>query len=135
MELFKKKYKIVPGNCLGVYYRGTDKYTETELPDPNLYIKAAHKLNYDSILIQTDQQQVLNLFIDNFKNKCIIIEEIPTVSNNIGCHHQQKDNKLQTAIELNSVLRIISECKEVLVNPNSSVSQFIVNLRNKTRYI
>lgn len=136
--MLKNKYKIDTNKCLGVYYRGTDKYTETTIPDPSLFLEKVKALNYDHILLQTDQTQVRDLFLNSLGNKCIVIDELPTSMGLIGIHLFQKSNQLKNAIEFNSVCRILSECKELVINPNSNVSQFILNIRDEslvTHYI
>lgn len=133
VNLFKKKYNIISEKCIGVYYRGTDKEIEVKLPDPLLFLEKTKEIECEQIFLQTDQQQVVDLFVDFYKEKCIVISELPTSTTNSSVHHHQTENKVKNAIELNSALRIISECKDVILNPSSWVSQYILRLtENKT---
>ena len=79
MEYITKKYNLTFDKLLAVYYRGTDKKLECTLADPDEYLSFAKNFLIDNpdhkILIQSDENGVIKLFKDTFKEKCICVEE------------------------------------------------------------
>ena len=65
------KYNIDTNNCIGLYYRGTDKHQETIIDSFDSYYNKLNELiskdNTLQILIQSDSGQ----FLDYIKNKCL----------------------------------------------------------------
>lgn len=113
-----KKYNIDVNNCIGLYYRGTDKYSETSLGSFELYYTKLMSIidTMDiTILIQTDSYPFLNYMIDkNIKNVIIINENKCSYSNN-GIHNENSKivnfNDIQF---LFATFLIISKCKYVI---------------------
>jgi len=73
--------KIDPHYLVSVFYRGTDHWKEGATLDPQQYLSVTNKiLSRDSrykVLIQTDQAQIRDLFLHQFKRRCVFIEELP----------------------------------------------------------
>ena len=112
-----KKYNIDANNCIGLYYRGTDKYTETTLGSFELFYNKLISILEPNItvLIQTDSYSFLNYMIDkDIKNVIIINENKCSYSNN-GIHNEsttlQNFNEIQY---LFATFLIISKCKYVI---------------------
>jgi len=132
------KYKINPAKTVAVYYRGTDKGIEVKLASPEVFIELARKLLKKNpgfkVLIQTDQSQVANMFADAFKDRCIFLEELPTVSGVVAFHHSAIQNigKQQHVITLDAVVRILSRCRYV-INCTGNVAVFIALYRGNTK--
>lgn len=135
-----QKYKINYYNTLAIYYRGTDKRCEVKLPNVDLFIKEAEKIikrhSVKTILLQTDSEMILNLArqkiyeIDNSIN-LIVIDELPRSKNESkSAFHTQTDNRVETAILFNAILRIIAKCKYIILNPQSNVSEYVIKIKN-----
>lgn len=109
------KYKLDYENLIGVWYRGTDKGTELTLADPLEYVRLSEQiLSQNSklkILIQSDQQQVVELFKTTFKDRCFSFEEMPTTTGTKGYHKIIKnEDKVQFMKTLDICTRILSKC-------------------------
>ena len=116
------KYNIDFNNCIGLYYRGTDKIHETQIDSFDNYynklneiIKISKNKNIQ-ILLQTDTSQ----FLDYMKKKCInkniiIINENSTSYTNNGIHYEKTNTENYNDIKnfLATVL-IISKCKYII---------------------
>lgn len=80
----KNKYCINFEKTISIFYRGTDKFTEISIASPKEYAQVAKNIldkNPDfRVLIQTDQKQALEYFLNEFGNKAFYFEEIPTTS-------------------------------------------------------
>lgn len=113
------KYKLDYDNLVGVWYRGTDKGTELTLADPLQYVQLAEQIiSQDSklkILIQSDQQQVVELFKNTFKDRCFFFDEMPTTSGTKGYHKIIKnEEKVQFVKTLDICTRILAKCKYLI---------------------
>jgi hypothetical protein len=115
------KYNINTDNCIGLYYRGTDKHIETLIDTFDSYYNKLNEIinkeNNIQILIQTDSAQ----FLDYLKQKCInnknviIIKENSTSYTNTGIHHEKSRHENYIDIQnLFATFLIISKCKYVL---------------------
>lgn len=129
-----KKYDLDYDNLIGVWYRGTDKNTELTLADPIKYLELAEKIiSQDSklkILIQSDQQQVVELFKNTFKDRCFFFNEMPTTAGTKGYHKIIKnEDKLEFYKTLDICTRILSNCK-YLINHTGNVAFVIQVHRN-----
>jgi uncharacterized DUF497 family protein len=129
-EELKSKYKLNPKDIIGVYYRGTDKVREISLPDVNKYFKILDKIPDQPIFLQTDQQQILDAFKDRYGERVIYFDELPFSSTQESTYHKQTENRVKNAIEFNSALRILSECKLLLMTGNSNVSAYLWGIRD-----
>ena len=130
-----QKYNFDPDNTIGVLYRGTDKYLEREPVGINLFIdKTKEILSYNSslrIMIQTDQKQIKDMFMDIFPNNCFFIEELSHVSNNVVPHKHIDINKYHLAKHIEISVRMLSQCKFLICN-YSNVTTFVGAYRNNT---
>jgi hypothetical protein len=116
------KYKIDVQNCIGLYYRGTDKSSETQLGSFDSFYNKLIEISQNSlesqkqILIQTDSSQ----FLDYMNSKCknsniIIIKENSTSYSNRGIHHEKSSFENYIDIQnLYATFLIISKCKYVI---------------------
>jgi len=126
----EKKYNIDYENTLGVCFRGTDKHTEVSLAEPAVWITAAKdilKTNKNlRIFIQTDQEQVRDLFVNEFKSDCFFVEEMPVTTTNTVIHQLKLENfdKLGFTKNLNCVVQMLSKCK-FLVNHTGNTGKAI----------
>ena len=115
------QYNINTDNCIGLYYRGTDKHIETLIDNFDSYYNKLNEIinkeNNIQILIQTDSAQ----FLDYLKQKCtnnkniIIIKENSTSYTNTGIHHEKSRHENYMDIQkLFATFLIISKCKYVI---------------------
>lgn len=110
------KYNINTENCIGIYYRGTDKMIETRLGSFEIYyIKLKEILNKTpsaQVLIQSDSAP----FVDYLKSKSllniIIIEENTQSYNRNGIHNEKTPAENFTDMKsLMATFLIIAKCK------------------------
>lgn len=116
------KYNIDINNCIGLYYRGTDKHIETRIDsfdnyydEINILMDITRNENYQ-IFIQTDSSS----FIDYMKEKCInkrivIIDELSTSYSNLGIHFENSSEKNYEEMKhLFASFLILSKCKYII---------------------
>lgn len=122
------KYNIDTENCLGLYYRGTDKYTETQLDSFDSYYNKLIKIidmqldKNIQIIIQTDTSQFLEYINEKFNNEnntyrknIIIIEENSTSYTQSGIHNEKSRDENYIDIQyLYATFLIISKCKYII---------------------
>lgn len=132
IEELKQKYNIDCQNSIGVYYRGTDKIREIKLPEVEKYYSIID--NKDSslkIFLQTDQQQILDQFLQRYGNRVVYFTELPFSSTQKSTYHSQKEDRVKNAIEFNASLNVIAKCKYMLMTDGSNVSGYLWNIRDK----
>lgn len=115
INYFKEKYNIVPENTLAVLHRGNDKWRETILSSVDFWIKIIESKYKpgQKILIQTDQESARQQFIDHFRDRCFFIEEM-IFEDHINANVRPTNNKETWAIQFESIMRIISECSQII---------------------
>ena len=139
----EKKYNIVHANTVAVYYRGTDKKTETQLASfddfYNQIIKIVN-INKDiNILLQTDSSKFIDYINDKNLKNVIIIDENKTSYSNKGIHYEQygKTN-YQDMLYFLSTLIILSKCKYIICSSgNCSIWTMLYrgNCKNVIQYL
>ena len=119
IEAIKQKYHIDYDNTIAVYYRGTDKFSETKIADFDSFYNKIKEISdlYQNkqIIIQTDTAQFVDYInAKNLKN-IIIFNENSTSYSNRGIHHEKnsKENGLDM-INLFSIFLILSKCKYII---------------------
>lgn len=118
------KYNINTEKCIGLYYRGTDKHSETKIDSFDSYY---HKLteiikkeNNLTILLQTDSTQFLDYIKSKDLNNIIIINENATSCTNHGIHNETPS--YQNYINMHNLFAtflIISKCKYVICSSSN----------------
>lgn len=134
-----EKYKIDFSKTLAVIYRGTDKDKEVKLADPKLYLRKAEEiLNQNTdfrILIQTDQKQVRDLFINHFNDRCFFLEEMPVNDGEKALHNLDekilKTNKCEFGKMVLAVTHLISKCN-FIVNHTGNMALWICLFRGNS---
>ena len=113
------KYNIDTTNCIGLYFRGTDKVRETLIDSFDVYYNKLNEiinLNKNiQIIIQTDSAQ----FLDYIKNKSIsniiVITENSVSYTDRGIHNEKPQGENYIDIHnLFATFLIISKCKYVI---------------------
>lgn len=115
-----QKYNINIDKLVSVYYRGTDKITETKIApfeQVYLYIEKIKEMvgNNIQILIQTDSAK----FIDYINNKnllnVIIINENKTSYTNMGIHNENSsETNYNDMLNLFATFLVISKSKYII---------------------
>lgn len=139
----EKKYNIVYANTLAVYYRGTDKFIETQIASFNhFYNKIIEIVNINkdiNILIQTDSANFIDYINDKNLKNVVIIDENKTSYTNRGIHHEQSYNtNYQDMFYFLSTIIIISKCKYIICNSgNCSIWTMLYrgNCENVIQYL
>jgi len=115
------EYKIDTSNCIGLYYRGTDKHIETKLGSFNLYYDKLNEIiNKEEnknvqILLQTDSAQFLDYMKERKINNIIIIHKNTVSYTNKGIHYENtKEKNYQDIKYLFATFLIISKCKYLI---------------------
>jgi hypothetical protein len=98
-DFLQNKYNIDPFNCIGVYFRGTDKKSETRIASFDTFYNKIIEIkekNLDTktkkIFLQTDTAQFMDYLIQEKKmNKedFIIVEENATSYSSAGIHNEK----------------------------------------------
>lgn len=135
------KYNILPEKCIALYYRGTDKSSETMIDSFESFHNKLDELLISinnkniQILIQTDSAQFLDYI--NSKNtnhnyNLIFVKELTPSYTNIG-RHLENTNK-QNYIDITnllSIVLIISKCKYIICS-SGNVSIWMMYYRGNT---
>ena len=115
------KYTIDVDNCVGLYYRGTDKSIETQLDSfESYYNKLIEIINKNTnnnlkIIVQTDSAPFLDYMNTKNLNNTIIINENSTSYTKRGIHNEKSQYENYTDIQnLFATFLIISKCKYVI---------------------
>lgn len=118
-ESLIEKYAIDTSKCIGLYYRGTDKYTETNLASfDSFYTKlkeVAADNDHTQILLQSDSQPFLDYINERRSDiaaNIIIIAENTASYTKFGIHHEhtQAENYLDIQ-NFFATLIILAKCK------------------------
>ncbi len=130
------KYNINTANCIAVYYRGTDKHSETPLGDFSKFYEKLESLNDGNkmqVLIQTDTFGFLDYIKSKYpkmivvgenkvsdKSKCpkmIVIGENKVSNTDKGIHKENSHCANYNDIKyLFATFLIMSECKHLIVS-------------------
>jgi hypothetical protein len=115
------EYKIDTSNCIGLYYRGTDKCNETRLGGFKVYYdKLTEIINKEEnknlqILLQTDSGQFLDYMKEKKINNIIIIHQNRVSYTSRGIHREQtRQTNYQDIKYLFATFLIISKCKYLI---------------------
>lgn len=139
---FENKYGIDASNCIAVYYRGTDKITETALDSFDSYYAKLNELLSHSdnrgckILLQSDVAQFFDYMKAKFRdsphsaNLVIMYEIAPTRSRVMGTHIARSGHPINHSDikHLLAAVLLISKCKHVICS-SGNVSLWIMMYR------
>jgi hypothetical protein len=113
-----KKYNINIDNCIGLYYRGTDKYTETTIGSYEIFYEKLINIIDNkniTIIIQSDSYPFLNYITNKNIKNVIIINENKCSYSNLGIHNENtKLNNFNEIQYLFATFLIISKCKYII---------------------
>lgn len=117
---FVNKYKINYEKTISVCYRGTDKYTEIKIWPVESYWNALVPIldsNPDHrVMIQTDQEQVRDFFINKLGDRCFFLEELPVTKGERVIHEVLEESKLNFGVKLLAATIIMSRSKYLITH-------------------
>jgi len=137
VNTIEKKYDIIYDNTLAVYYRGTDKGTETKITSfDDFYKKILEITNINKnikILIQTDTAKFIDYINDKKLKNIVIINENKTTYADKGIHKEQsQDTNYNDIFNFFSTLIIMSRCKYIICgSSNCSIWMMFYRGHNK----
>lgn len=137
---FITKYRIDCKKIISVVYRGTDKHTEVQVSDAQSYLDLTRflleKYSDHRIVIQTDQLQVRDLFLQEFGEGCFAFDEMPVNSGNSAVHsmseHELGMSKLDFAKTFLAVSTLLSK-SHILVNHTGNTALWLALYRGHTQ--
>jgi len=121
-ERFDEECRISSTPTISVYYRGTDKFLEVDpTPLEDYYDVVDQHLEQRpqlEILIQTDQEQVLNSFLDRYGRKAKYIKELPVSRGSVAIHKDSSicGNRGEFAKRLYAMCEAISNSDTIVTN-------------------
>ncbi len=137
-EFFRNKYQISPEHTIGLYVRGTDKWTETGSVAPAYYFNEVADLLRKNptlrVFVQTDQRQLLDCYLGEFRNRAFFIEELPSTDGLGGIHllsdeeREWVGGRTTMATDMLAVVWLLSKCQYLVFN-TSNVSLWIILFR------
>lgn len=119
-----EKYKINMDDCIGMYYRGTDKITETPLDNYDSFYNKLISV-YESqpnkniqILLQTDEAQFLDYIKNKISNLNIVVVHENSVSyTRKGIHYEKGPiDNYNDMLNLFATFLILAKCKYLILN-------------------
>ena len=127
MDEIVHKYKIDYGNTVGLWYRGTDKFTEHPPVPPHYYVAEIRKLVRKNprlrVLVQTDQEQVRDIFVRELGEQVFYLNELPVTKSSIGIHKMSSEERglsnFEFGVMLLAVVNMFAKCKHVITYTGS----------------
>jgi len=136
MESLEQKYHIDYNNTIAVYYRGTDKYKETQIPSFEIFydkiceLRELHKNT--QIIIQTDTSPFVDYMNDKKLENVLFFTENVTSYSNIGIHFENTyEQNYKDMFHLFPIFLILSKCKYIICG-TSNVSHWIMMYRGNS---
>src|SRR5208282_2604078 len=135
-----RKYEIDFNNTLGLWYRGTDKFTELVPVPPRYYVAEVRRLLRKNprlrVLLQTDQEQVRDIFVKELGERAFYFSELPVTKSSIGIHNISRDDRgisnFEFGITLLAVANIFAKCRYVVTH-TGNVSLWMYLYRGTAR--
>lgn len=124
----------------GVWFRGTDKSTEVLPTDSSMYIDVVDRMlsegQAERVLIQTDQQQVCDLFTRVFAGACDVIESLSRTSGQHGIHKAGliEGERLNHARDMIAAATLVSGMDQI-VTYTGNIGAWLAMMRGHTRGI
>ena len=118
---FIQSYGLDLSNTIAVNIRGTDKHTEVEPPPISTYLRLAEEALSEQpsskILLVTDQQQYLDVFLRKFKSSLLSLDELPTTFSDVVIHKLLKKNQREDfGINFLATVLLISQSGKVITH-------------------
>ena len=139
----EQKYKLNYDVLCAIYYRGTDKVKEINLPSYEEVLQKASDIKkshpHIHFLLQSDEDGFLKKMQKNFSNYIVFEDEnIPRVHIKSGLSKDEitaaYDSNFKHSIYLLSIVIVMSRCKHIICN-SSNVSLWTVLYRGSTHNV
>ena len=134
------KYSINSNETLGVYYRGSDKVKEEQLPTYQEYINKVKntldKGSFKRVIVQTDEEKFKDLFLSSIENS-FYFTDLSFSQTGDGVHRElRKLGKNQTSNSkyMLAMVYIFSQLHGLVVN-TSHVSHAMCLYRNSVKNV
>jgi hypothetical protein len=115
-----EKYQIISDETIALNYRGTDKHTEIKIWPPEDYWSELQPLIDANpncrILIQTDQRQVREYFVEKLGSRCFFFDELPVTEGDLGIHKILDTSKMTFGLYLLAMVIIMARCKYLITH-------------------
>jgi len=128
------KYSIEPDKICAVYYRGTDKFQETQIDDYDSYINKMREVTGLTYLVQSDDQLFIDRVLESFNNVIIIRENITSYTKK-GVHNEHNGDANYYMIHyFFATVLIMAKCK-YLICSSSNCSIWTFYYRNSSHNV
>ncbi len=125
-----KRYQLDKPGTIGVYYRGTDSYLNRAVPEVDAFFAAIDKLPSEArLFVQTDSRPISELFRGRYKERVVVIHELPMSDGKLGVHHKKIVGRAGHTVIFDAALRILSECEHLVMSGRSNCTDYIRRLR------
>ena len=133
VEILEEKYQIDYSNAIAVYFRGTDKFNETQISSFETFydkIGELRELHTNAqIIIQTDTSQFVDYMNDKQLNNVLFFTENTTSYSNKGIHYEKShEQNYKDMFHLFPIFLMLSKCKYIICG-SSNVSHWIMMYR------
>jgi hypothetical protein len=134
-DTFTSKYKINPAETIAIYFRGSDKRFESDLPDYSEFnaklTQVSRQFPNHKILVQSDESAFYRFIERNHRiisiSECLKL--VASKESTDGLHHIVPDGMKTTQAQIFlAICLIISKCDKVILN-SSNVSLWITFFR------
>tara|TARA_B110000967_G_C18887063_1_gene564700 strand:- start:833 stop:1717 length:885 start_codon:yes stop_codon:yes gene_type:complete len=137
INLMEKKYKIDYDNTCCVFFRGLDKFVETDIPKYDMFCNKILSITKEKdnirYLLQTDETEFFDYAKNIFNNNLIFYDEIRHMkhSKTLLEYSLDKNENFKYSLYFFAIVIIMSKCKYVVCN-SSNVSLWISLFRGNT---
>ena len=117
-----EKYAIDLDKCATVCIRGTDKFLEVRPIDSSIYIRRVERVleqgQIKRVLIQTDQEEIAQVFLKYFGGVCFCVEELPRTSGGMAMHLTPliEGRRTQFARDILAIILLMSRSRYVITH-------------------
>lgn len=124
-EALTDRYRLAPGNLIGLCWRGTDKHKEVAPTDIAEYLALADRILARDpslrVLVQTDQAQVRDAVAAHFGERCVFFREMPVTEGHVVLHQLNLTRehglaKRDFAARLLASIGILAGCRHLITH-------------------
>lgn len=122
VEVYKNKYKLDYTQLCAVFYRGNDKVTEMKVASYDYFIDKAREVKAQhpamKFLVQPDEKEFLEAFLQAFPNDTIYFTETPMLSKQISAvfFEQPLHKRMEYGKLFFAALLCLSKCHTIITH-------------------
>jgi len=132
---FRDKYAVRPEACLAVYYRGTDKWTETRLENHGTFVDRIEAVladadaagrPYAQILLQTDTAQFKDHMVARHESSrwraavtLLSIQENETSHTDGGLHFERRQTNYADVHDFFATVLVLAQCRGLICSTSN----------------